>query len=146
MRLGESLIGQGLATLAQIEAGLARQQREGGHLGANLVAMGVLTVPQLLVALKSKREAEAAIELCQRALTRLQSQYGEAHPMTGRARYSLARVLLAAGRPADAAQHVDDALADHTAALGRDHEWTRDTAELAAHVRRAIAASTPAAR
>ena len=47
MRLGEILVGRGFATVAQIEAATERQKTQGGRLGENLIAMGVLTTQQL---------------------------------------------------------------------------------------------------
>ena len=47
MRLGEIIVGRGLATVAQIEAATERQKSQGGRLGTNLIAMGVLTTEQL---------------------------------------------------------------------------------------------------
>ena len=47
MRLGEILVGRGFATVAQIEAATDRQKTQGGRLGENLIAMGVLTARQL---------------------------------------------------------------------------------------------------
>ena len=47
MQLGDILVGRGLVTPADIEAALARQLTEGGRLGDNLIAMGLLTAEQL---------------------------------------------------------------------------------------------------
>jgi len=47
MRLGEIVVGRGFATVAQIEAATKRQKTHGGRLGANLIAMGVITTEQL---------------------------------------------------------------------------------------------------
>ena len=47
MQLGDMLIARGLATPTDIEAALARQVTEGGRLGENLVAMGLLTADQI---------------------------------------------------------------------------------------------------
>ena len=46
MQLGDILVGRGLVTAADIEAALARQLTEGGRLGDNLIAMGLLTAEQ----------------------------------------------------------------------------------------------------
>jgi hypothetical protein len=43
MQLGDILVGRGLVDAADIEAALARQLTEGGRLGDNLIAMGLLT-------------------------------------------------------------------------------------------------------
>jgi hypothetical protein len=47
MNLGELLVGRGLVTRADIDAALARQLVEGGRLGENLIALGLLTADQL---------------------------------------------------------------------------------------------------
>jgi len=148
MRLGEILIGQGLCTAADIEAGLNHQQQHGGRLGTSLVALGLLTVEQLLGVLGSQQDAGAALQLCERTFHRWEGSYGSAHPNTNRARYNLARALLIAGRAADSVAHAEAALAGHTAALGPHHTWTRESRQLAADVRalaiRASQANTPA--
>lgn len=46
MRLGEILVGQGLVSMAQIEAAAARQKLCGGRLGESLIALGALTAAQ----------------------------------------------------------------------------------------------------
>ncbi|HVC52864.1 MAG TPA: tetratricopeptide repeat protein [Stellaceae bacterium] len=138
-RLGEILIRQGYITQANLDAALARQSREGGRLGTNLVALGILTVPQLLWTLRNQQEVEAAIEICQRTLSSWETIYGAGHPTTNRARYNLSRALLAAGRNAEAATHAETALEGHRTMLGRDHEWTQESARVAAAARRAVA-------
>jgi hypothetical protein len=139
MRLGDLLIGQGLCTSADIEAALAHQRRHGGRLGTSLVALGVLTVEQLLDTLRSQQEVGAALQLCARTLQRWEGAYGANHPNTNRARYNLARALLIAGRAADSMVHAEAAFAGHIAALGPDHAWTRESGQLAANVRHVIA-------
>jgi energy-coupling factor transporter ATP-binding protein EcfA2 len=47
MQLGDMLVARGLVTPADIEAALARQIKEGGRLGENLVAMGVATADEI---------------------------------------------------------------------------------------------------
>ena len=47
MNLGELLVGRGLVTRADIDAALERQLVEGGRLGENLIALGLLTGDQL---------------------------------------------------------------------------------------------------
>ncbi len=42
MRLGKVLVARGIASVADIKAGLERQQSKGGRLGDNLVALGVV--------------------------------------------------------------------------------------------------------
>ncbi|MBV9521565.1 MAG: tetratricopeptide repeat protein [Alphaproteobacteria bacterium] len=148
MRLGELLIGQGLATHEDIAAALERQQRHGGRLGSCLVAMGVIRVDQLVTILRSQQEAEAALGLCQRALHRSQLSFGREHPNTFRAHYNLGRALLAAGQAAEAATHAEAAHSGHHQAFGSGHAWTRDSAQLLANARHAatrVASSREAA-
>ena len=47
MQLGDMLIARGLVTQADLEEATARQVREGGRLGENLVAMGLVTADQI---------------------------------------------------------------------------------------------------
>jgi predicted ATPase with chaperone activity len=47
MELGERLIAKGLASAADIDAALARQVTDGGRLGDNLIALGVVTADQI---------------------------------------------------------------------------------------------------
>ncbi|HVH81937.1 MAG TPA: hypothetical protein VM782_21235, partial [Stellaceae bacterium] len=61
MRLGEQLIGWGLATPAEIETALERQATYGGRLGENLVAMGVLTAEQLVAVINRLPLAPSSI-------------------------------------------------------------------------------------
>lgn len=146
MRLGEILIRQGHITQADLDAALARQSREGGRLGTTLVVLGMLTVEQLLTTLRNQQEAEAAIDICQRTLRSWETIYGTHHPNTNRARYNLSRALLAAGRNAEAASHAEVALDGHTTMLGRNHEWTLESARLVAATRRAAARGGAPAR
>jgi hypothetical protein len=43
MSLGGLLVGRGLVTLDDIDVALERQRAEGGRLGDNLIALGLLT-------------------------------------------------------------------------------------------------------
>jgi energy-coupling factor transporter ATP-binding protein EcfA2 len=47
MQLGDLLVAKGLVTRADIEVALARQIKEGGRLGENLIAMGLVTADQI---------------------------------------------------------------------------------------------------
>ncbi|HWB48373.1 MAG TPA: hypothetical protein VG651_04625 [Stellaceae bacterium] len=60
MRLGELLVGWGLATPAQIGAALERQNTLGGRLGENLIALGVLTAAQLASVINSTPSAPSS--------------------------------------------------------------------------------------
>jgi hypothetical protein len=135
MRIGELLIGKGLVTSAQLEAALERQRHLGGRLGNHLIALGALTVEQLLTTLRGQQEGEARLKLCTHALQRSERTYGTGHPTTDRARYNLARAFFAAGHATDSLPYAEAALAGHGATLGRDHAWTREAAQLLADVR-----------
>ena len=47
MQLGDMLIARGLVTQEDVEAALARQTKEGGRLGENLIEMGLVTADQI---------------------------------------------------------------------------------------------------
>ena len=51
--LGGLLVGRGLVTLDDIDVALERQRAEGGRLGDNLIALGLLTAEQLLSVIHS---------------------------------------------------------------------------------------------
>jgi hypothetical protein len=53
MQLSEMLVARGVATQADIEAALARRLTDGGRLGENLIAMGVVTAEQIAAAVDS---------------------------------------------------------------------------------------------
>jgi|SRR5579859_1237982 hypothetical protein len=137
MRLGEMLILQGLATPAEIAAALEHQERFGGRIGTHLIAMGVLTVDQLLGVLASQQASGSVVDLCLPAMEGLESEYGANHPNSFRAHYNLARALLAVGKAAEALPHAEAALAGHRQSLGSDHRWTLEAAQLVVDAQRA---------
>src|SRR5260370_35636108 len=53
MHLGDILVERGLVGAADIQAALARQLVEGGRLGDNLIAMGLLSAAQLTEAINT---------------------------------------------------------------------------------------------
>ena len=61
MSLGGLLGGRGLVTLDDIDAALERQRVEGGRLGDNLIALGLLTAEQLLSVIHSTPPIPTAI-------------------------------------------------------------------------------------
>jgi predicted ATPase with chaperone activity len=61
MSLGGLLVGRGLVTLADVDAALERQRVEGGRLGDNLIALGLLTAEQLLSVIHSAPPIPTAI-------------------------------------------------------------------------------------
>lgn len=149
MRLGELLVGRGLLCVEDIEQALRRQRIEGGRLGANLIALGLLTPDQLRILLQDQRDLDAALPLCRRTLARLEAMLGANHPNTSRARCNLARLLVAGGQPDEALPLAEAALVAQRAALGPKHPWTLDSGHVAAEAREAIerveiAAAVPA--
>src|SRR5213075_65586 len=74
MQLGDILVGRGLVGAADIEAALARQLTEGGRLGDNLIAMGLLTAEQLADVLNTAPAVPGNLEetgISQRSLLNL---------------------------------------------------------------------------
>jgi predicted ATPase with chaperone activity len=74
MFLGDILVGRGLVGAADIEAALARQLTEGGRLGDNLIAMGLLTAEQLAEVMNTAPTVPANLEetgISQRSLLNL---------------------------------------------------------------------------
>ena len=57
---------------------------------------------------------------------------GPEHPTTNRARCNLSRLLLLIGRPTEALALGESALAAHDKVLGRNHDWTKDSARATA--------------
>src|SRR6266513_1670255 len=62
MQLGDILVSRGLVNAADIEAALARQLTEGGRLGDNLIAMGLLTAEQLAEVMNTAPAVPANLE------------------------------------------------------------------------------------
>jgi hypothetical protein len=143
MRLGDLLVGQGLVSAEDMEAALQRQKQQGGRLGTHLVAMGLLTIDKLLIALRGQQEVGATLTMCARTFQRWHTMHGPEHPNTLRARYSYARVLLAAGRAGESLKHAEAALASIRKCLGEDHAWTGDALQLVADARHAVNATQP---
>ena len=143
MRLGELLVGQGLITTADVAAAQQRQQREGGRLGNHFVAMGVLTISDLVTALRGLREVGSALRMSARAYQRWRTVRGPDHPETYRARLRYARALLAAGRPSDSLNHAATALAGLRTHLGDDHAWTGEARQVVADAHHAVSANEP---
>ena len=62
MQLGEMLIERGLATQADIDAAVEREVKEGGRLGDNLIALGVVTAAQIASVVNSPPAIPMSIE------------------------------------------------------------------------------------
>jgi len=72
--LGGLLVGRGLVTLDDIDAALERQRAEGGRLGDNLIALGLLTAEELMSVINSTPPIPTAISetgISQRSLLNL---------------------------------------------------------------------------
>jgi hypothetical protein len=145
MRLGEILVGRGLISQADLDAGLLQQRAQGGRLGNHLVALGFLTVPQLLTVLRDQKDVGAAIELCEHSLARRTETFGDAHPNTNRARCQLARTYLLGGHASEALAQAEIAVTRCHAAFGANHDLTREAEEIAAESREALARSSETA-
>src|ERR1700730_15330042 len=61
MNLGELLVGRGLVTRADVDTALKRQLVEGGRLGENPIALGLLTADQLSSVIYSTPVTPSAI-------------------------------------------------------------------------------------
>ena len=61
MQLGDMLVARGLVTPADVEEALARQVREGGRLGENLIAMGLITADQIAACINSAPAIPASV-------------------------------------------------------------------------------------
>ncbi|HML09464.1 MAG TPA: hypothetical protein VK432_01295, partial [Stellaceae bacterium] len=127
MLLGDLLVSQGLASEDQIKLALARQERFGGRLGDNLVALRVVTREGLEAALRLQYERAKAILAREDLLVRARHRFGPDHPETNRQRCLLAAALIAGGRPAEGLEFARTALAGHETALGTEHYWTIDS-------------------
>ncbi len=62
MELGERLVAKGLVTPADIEAALARQITDGGRLGDNLIALGLVTADQIATIVNSAPAIPMSLE------------------------------------------------------------------------------------
>jgi DNA polymerase III delta prime subunit len=62
MHLGVIVVGRGWVSIEGVKAGLERQAREGGRIGENLVAMGLLTPEQLAEIIRDTPPAPRTIE------------------------------------------------------------------------------------
>lgn len=129
MLLGELLVSQGLVREQDIEIALSRQERLGGRIGENLVALGIIDRETLNAALRKQYDIAKAIlareDLLQRALRR----FGDVHPQTDRQRCQLAFALIAGGRASEGFGLAQRALTGHERALGTEHYWSIDSAQ-----------------
>jgi hypothetical protein len=126
MKIGEIFVTLGQLSARDLERALKRQEQHGGKIGENLVAMGLVTPMQLTSALRLQREVETALPACERTLAKLESGFGPMHPNTAHARCNLARLLVLAGRPAEALPHGRAALAARHAHHGPRHAATAE--------------------
>jgi hypothetical protein len=132
MLLGELLVAQGLARSTDIETALARQERRGGRIGENLIALGIITRDMLEAALREQYEQVKAILGAEDLLAKSKRRNGSDHPRTDRRRCQLAGALIAAGRLTEGLNLAQTALAGHEKALGSQHAWTKASAQTVA--------------
>jgi tetratricopeptide (TPR) repeat protein len=94
--------------------------------------------------LRDQGDLEGARTYYERALATLKT-IGPKHPSTNRARRNFARLLLAAGSPADALVLAETALAGDENLLGINHRWTRESAAITADALAALGRAEEAA-
>src|SRR5580693_4179824 len=102
MLLGELLIEKGLATPDEIRIALSRQQRRGGRIGENLIALGIVSRETIDAALREQYARASEILAREDLLARAKQRFGDDHPQTHRWRCQLAGSLTAAGRAVEA--------------------------------------------
>lgn len=125
MLLGEMVVARGIATVEQVMTALERQRRSGGHLGAHLIALGVLTELELSALLVEQNDARTMLPVCQQSLARWETEFGLNHPTTALARSNLAHTLLADGQAEEALAESQLAVNALRASCGDDHAWTK---------------------
>ena len=142
MLLGELLVAQGFVTVADTELALARQKNYGGRIGESFIALGLIAKSTLDGVLRKQHELASAVLNYENLAAKAKQIHGSDHPETNRQRFYLARALIAAGNPAEAVDLAQTALAGHEAALGGDHSWTRESAQLVADALAALNRTT----
>jgi hypothetical protein len=145
MLLGDLLVAQGLATSADIELALRRQEDFGGRIGENLIAMGIITRKALDAALQMQYQLASALIAAEDLLARAERNSGMHHPLTYRHRSRLASALAACGRHAEALHHAQTALAGLEDSLGDEHAWTQDAAQAVVEALAALEAAAASA-
>jgi Tetratricopeptide repeat len=128
MLLGEMVVARGIATVEEVLSALQRQSVQGGHLGAHLIALGVMTPLELSTLLVEQNDARTTLPFCERTLIRWESEFGVHHAATARARCNLAHALLSAGQAKEALAASQMAFTALRATYGDDHAWTKDAA------------------
>jgi hypothetical protein len=126
MLLGEMVVARGIATVEQVMSALERQRSSGGHLGAHLIALGVITSLQLSTLLVEQNDARTMLPSCKQKLVRCEAELGLHNPATARARSNLAHMLLTDGQAKEALAESEMAVASLRAAYGDRHAWTKD--------------------
>jgi hypothetical protein len=130
MLLGELLVMHGLATTAQVKAALRKQRTDGGHIGAHLIDMGVLTAHQLYEVLQEQTLARTSLPFCEHLVSRMAATFGADHPTTSEMRCKLARALITNGRFDEALKESQAAYESLQARYGSDHPLTIEAARV----------------
>ena len=150
----ESLIGPVHTTTARILESLAMLlQEEGNFAGARPLHQRALEIRAEMLGPAHRATAESLANLAtllneegdlvgartyyERALGTFEMVSPE-HPRTNRLRYDFARLLLATGSAAEGLTLSETALGGHEKILGRNHRWTKDSAEVTADVLTAL--------
>jgi tetratricopeptide (TPR) repeat protein len=129
MGLVEVLHNQGELVRAQRLCARALEIREKLHgCSHRATAQSLSTLAALL---RDRGDFSESRRCYARALATLELSSPE-HPNTNRVRCNLARLLLAAGSAGEAHAFAETALVGHERVFGKNHRWTRESAETAA--------------
>lgn len=138
MQLGELLLARNLITRGDLSAALARQEANGGRIGDNLVAMGLISKQTLDEALRAQYALAKAILDAEDMLAKAKRILGNGDPKTNRIRCRLAAALVAGGRPEEALTAAQTAQTSLLQRLGHEHQWTKEAARAVADAVAAI--------
>jgi hypothetical protein len=138
MQLGELLLARNLITRGDLSAALARQEANGGRIGKNLIAMGLISKKTLDEALRAQYALAKAILDAEDLLAKSKRILGGGDPKTHRIRCRLAAALVAGGRPEEALSAAQTAQAGLLQKLDYEHQWTKEAAQAVADAAAAI--------
>jgi hypothetical protein len=147
MQLGELLVARNLISRGDLSVALARQEANGGRIGDNLIAMGLIAKKILDEALRAQYVLAKCILDAEDLLTKSTRILGNSDPKTNRIRCRLAAALVAGGRPEDALSVARTAQASLLQRLGHEHQWTKEAVQAVADATEAVErADAPADR